>query len=148
MITVNTSVWRQCRCYTSCGITSYTYYYWNLPLSFYYDSPPCQAASSLMSRTSTPPQPLSAVTAVLGLPVRESHGGKESFQSITPPRWRPLNHRVVRACCCRPRRVFSGRTLHGYPESGVGWSVGVEVWRGGVFTADGGAHQQRQAGTQ
>lgn len=41
----------------------------------------------------------------------------KSFQFTAPSRWRPLNHRTLRALCRRPRRVFGGCALHGYAGS-------------------------------
>lgn len=67
----------------------------------------------------------------VGITQRAGEGGEErkkrkSFQFTAPSRWRPLNHRALRACCRRPRRVFGGCALHGYAGSeGLLDGVGV-----------------------
>lgn len=122
---------------------------------------PCQTdklASGFSTRTLTPSRPL---LAVVGVPVWEllSGGGekKKSFQFTEPSHWRPLNHRTLRVCCRRPRRIFGGCALHGYAGTDGNWLCG----RGGseeeeeevgcvcvcavTAAAGGSSHQQRQA---
>lgn len=97
----------------------------------------------------------------VGITQRAGEGGEErkkrkSFQFTAPSRWRPLNHRALRACCRRPRRVFGGCALHGYAgseglfgrggseeEKEVVGAVAAAAAAAGIASAVGSAHQQK-----
>jgi len=84
--------------------------------------------------------------------VKGRSGGERSRFSSPhrPSRRRPLDHRALRACCRRPRRVFGGCAPHGQAGLVVGRGGSEEEEGGGGGGGGGGgaagwrAHQQRQ----